>query len=299
MKWGKCQSLSELVLTGHQFLLGLLHRRETDGRFLAFLREFVAFGYKEAISCIFPVFIFGSLAVTRLFQIPGLPRYDLLLILCLGMQYFMYRVGFETGREVAVICFFHFLGVTMEIFKVSHNCWTYPDAGYTKFFGVPLYSGFMYASVASYICQAWRNFDLKLVHWPSTPVSLLFAVLIYGNFYTNILFRYDLRHLIIPALLLVFWKTWVKFETNGGYRRMPMVLSFFLIAFFVWLAENIGTFLHAWRYPYQAGEWSMVRLRLMTSWFLLVIVSIIIVALLKRLEGALDHSPRERIEPDA
>ena len=57
-------------------------------------------------------------------------------------------VGLETKKEVGVICFFHLLGVSMEIFKVSHGAWTYPDDGFSKVMGVPLYSGFMYASVA-------------------------------------------------------------------------------------------------------------------------------------------------------
>jgi len=231
----------------------------------------------------FPVFIFSLLAVTKLFTIPGVPRYDLLLVACVAMQYAMYRSGLETKKEVAVICFFHLLGVSMEIFKVSHGAWAYPEPGYSKVMGVPLYSGFMYASVASYICQAWRHFDLKLDAWPSLPQSSSFAFAIYGNFYTNA-FVADVRLVIIPLLLVAFWKTWVRFETNGIVRRMPMVLSFFLIAFFVWIAENVGTFLGAWRYPHQESGWSPVRLQLMSSWFLLVIVSIIIVAVLKRIE---------------
>lgn len=267
----------------HEKILTLLHLRESDPRFVSFLRELFAFGYKEAISCLFPVFIFGMLAITRVVPIPFIPRYDLLLVACLAMQFLMYRIGLESKREVAVICFFHFLGVSMEIFKVSHGAWSYPDAGYTKVLGVPLYSGFMYASVASYICQAWKHFDLKLERWPAIPQSGCFAVAIYGNFFTNAYFS-DIRLIIIPLLMIGFWKTWVSFETNGRVRRMPMVLSFFLIAFFIWIAENIGTFLGAWRYPYQSGEWSVVRLQLMSSWFLLVIVSVIIVAILKKIE---------------
>ena len=50
----------------------------------------------------------------------------------------------------------------MELFKVHKGSWSYPEEAYTKFFGVPLYSGFMYASVASYMCQAWHWFNLKI-----------------------------------------------------------------------------------------------------------------------------------------
>ena len=200
-----------------------------------------------------------------------------------------YHAGLETKHEVYMICVFHLLGVSMEIFKVSHGAWAYPDFGYSKVFGVPLYSGFMYASVASYVCQAWRNFNLRLILWPSQPLGASFAIIIYGNFYTNV-YTHDLRLLILPLLCLGFWRTWVLFDTNGVTRRMPMILSFLLIAFFIWLAENMATFLGAWRYPHQQEGWSAVKLQIMSSWFLLVIVSVIIVAVLKRFKGE-GHNP--------
>jgi uncharacterized membrane protein YoaT (DUF817 family) len=275
------------LLSWHTTILDILRRRSSDSAPTSFIRELFCFGYKESLSCVFPVFIFGMLALTKLVSIPFIPRYDVLLIACLAMQYLMYRVGLESKKEVAVICLFHLLGVCMEIFKVSHGAWAYPEPAYSKVLGVPLYSGFMYASVASYICQAWRHFNIKLEDWPSVPQSSSFAVAIYGNFYTNA-YVMDGRLLIIPLLIFGFWKTWVQFETNGIVRRMPMVASFFLIAFFIWVAENVATFLGAWRYPYQVGEWSVVRLQLISSWFLLVIVSIIIVAVLKRKE---EHRP--------
>ena len=96
-----------------------------------------------------------------------------------------------------------------------------------------------------------------------------------------------MRLLIIPILLFGFRNTWVYFETNGILRRMPMGLSFVLIAFFIWLAENFGTLMGAWRYPHQHEGWSLVKLQLMSSWFLLVIVSIIIVAILKEVKSEL------------
>lgn len=63
---------------------------------------------------------------------------------------------------------------------------------------------------------------------------------------------------------------------------MPMVLAFFLIGFFVWVAENIATFFGAWVYPNQAHEWAIVGPAKISSWALLVIISFIIVAALKR-----------------
>jgi uncharacterized membrane protein YoaT (DUF817 family) len=64
--------------------------------------------------------------------------------------------------------------------------------------------------------------------------------------------------------------------------RMPILLSFALIGFFIWIAENISTFFGAWQYPNQKHGWQMVHLSKISSWFLLVIISIVIVANLKK-----------------
>ncbi len=58
--------------------------------------------------------------------------------------------------------------------------------------------------------------------------------------------------------------------------------------FFIWIAENIATFFGAWEYPNQTDEWSLVHLGKVSSWFLLVIVSFLIVATLKQVKGKSD-----------
>ena len=62
---------------------------------------------------------------------------------------------------------------------------------------------------------------------------------------------------------------------------MPVALSFALIGFFIWIAENIATFFGAWVYPMQAQHWTVVHPDKISSWTLLVIISFIIVAALK------------------
>jgi uncharacterized membrane protein YoaT (DUF817 family) len=47
------------------------------------------------------------------------------------------------------------------------------------------------------------------------------------------------------------------------------------------LAENIATFLGAWKYAYQHHAWTLVNYQKISSWAFLVIVSYIIVAELK------------------
>ncbi|MCX8047106.1 MAG: DUF817 family protein, partial [Anoxybacillus gonensis] len=51
------------------------------------------------------------------------------------------------------------------------------------------------------------------------------------------------------------------------------------------IAENIATFFGAWQYPNQVDTWSIVHLGKVSSWFLLVIVSFLIVATLKQVKG--------------
>lgn len=244
--------------------------------------ELLVFGAKCALSCLFPVFIFAILLLTKQFGIEGLPRYDLMLLLCIGMQVLMVATGLETKDELKVICLFHLLGLAMEIHKVHHGDWSYPAFAYTKVFGVPLFSGFMYASVASFMTQSFRYFRTELHHWPRLAAGIV-GIAIYLNFFTNEYIP-DVRWIIIPALFIVFWKTYVTFNTIRQ-RSMPIVLSFLCICFFVWIAENIAMFLGAWQYGHQQGSWELVKLGIVGSWFLLVIVSFILVAELKRVKG--------------
>jgi uncharacterized membrane protein YoaT (DUF817 family) len=149
--------------------------------------------------------------------------------------------------------------------------------------GVPLYAGFMYASVGSYICQAWRNLKLDTVHWPNSIYAVAVGAAIYLNFFTNA-FISDLRLYITLILIVIFWKTKFSFRLHQKVYYISALLSFAIIGFFIWLAENIATFFGAWKYAYQHKGWQMVTWHKITSWSLLVIVSIIIVGELKRLK---------------
>lgn len=242
--------------------------------------QLVRFGWQEALSCVFPVAIFAALAVTDRVPLPLLPRYDWLLAICLGMQWWMVRSGLETRDELKVISVFHLIGLALELFKVHHGSWSYPDEGYSKVFGVPLYSGFMYASVASYLCQAWRRLDVGLVRWPRFALVVPLASAIYLNFFWHHYWR-DVRWWLMALVLVVFWRAWVTFVVGGIRYRMPVVLAFALVGFFIWVAENIATYFGAWQYPDQAEAWRIVHVAKVSSWLLLVIVSFLIVATLK------------------
>jgi uncharacterized membrane protein YoaT (DUF817 family) len=59
--------------------------------------------------------------------------------------------------------------------------------------------------------------------------------------------------------------------------RMPLLLAFALVALFIWIAENIATWAGAWFYPDQADGWQPVSVSKLVSWFLLMIISVVLV----------------------
>lgn len=245
-----------------------------------FITELYHFTLKNTLSCMFPVFVFGMLALSRLVPVYIVPRYDFLLLACIAMQVWMYRKKLETIDEILVICLFHYLGLMMEIYKVRMGSWSYPEFAYTKVFGVPLYSGFMYASVASFMCQAWRRFNLEITGWGNRTRAMLLGMAIYFNFFTHH-YLFDFRYILFALVLINFYKAKVWYTTSDKRRWMPVSLSFVLIGFFIWMAENIATFLGAWKYAHQHVGWQMVSLHKIGAWTLMCIVSYIIIAELK------------------
>ena len=199
-----------------------------------------------------------------------------------AIQAILYFTKLETKDEVKVIFLFHIIGLVLELYKTSPEVgsWSYPEDGIFKISTVPLYSGFMYAAVGGYISQAWKIFKLELINYKHYIISVLLCLLIYINFFTNH-YIYDFRLFLIVAVFIFFWKTKVYFTVITKKLEMPMNLAFLLIAFFIWVAENISTYLGAWKYPNQIHECTVVSTNKITSWFLMVIISFILVAYLK------------------
>jgi uncharacterized membrane protein YoaT (DUF817 family) len=244
------------------------------------LHEFVVFGLKEARACIFAGTFFVLLFASNHIPLFGLARYDFLFIAAVLLQVILYLTKVETWDEVKVIFVFHILGLVLELFKTHVGSWSYPEDAFFKISTVPLYSGFMYAAVGSYLAQAWRIMQVELHNAPNYAASLVLCALIYLNFFANY-FIPDTRLLLIPAVFIFFRHADVTFVATDKRRTMPLALAFCLVAFFIWIAENISTFYGAWQYPSQIHAWAVVSSNKMTSWFLLVILSFILVAWLK------------------
>lgn len=256
-----------------------------------FWGDFLVFGVKEARACLFAgLFFLAVFAVPRAGFL-GLPRYDVLLLIALAIQAGMLLTKLETMDELKAIGLFHVVGFALEAFKVSGGIksWAYPDFAYTKVLDVPLFSGFMYAAVGSYVIQAWRLLDVRIAHHPPYWMATLIALLIYANFFTHH-FIGDYRWYIAAAALGLYARATVYYRPTTRERKMPLLLSFVLIGFFIWLAENISTLFGVWQYPNQLGAWSVVHVGKWSSWSLLVIMTFTIVAYLKHIKSRI-HIP--------
>lgn len=271
-------------MTIDSFLLNFRPQRELTG-IARFVAEFTFFGLKEARACLFAGLFFVAVFAVPRAGMFGIPRYDLLLIIALGIQCVMLWLKLESWDEVKAITLFHLIGFALEVFKTSGaiQSWSYPDFAHTKLFGVPLFSGFMYAAVGSYMIQAWRLLDLRIDHHPPYWMAWVVAILVYANFFTHH-FIGDYRWYIAALALGLYARSIVTFRPLDRERRMPLLVAFVLIGFFIWLAENISTFFSIWSYPDQLGAWSAVHVAKWSSWSLLVIMTFTIVANLKHIK---------------
>ena len=211
----------------------------------------------------------------------ALPRYDFLTLAALAIQVAMLRFRLETWDEARVILAFHVAGTVMELFKTSWGSWIYPEASYLRIAGVPLFSGFMYAAVGSYIARIWRIFDFRFSHYPTFRAPVALAAAIYVNFFAHHWLP-DARVALLAATALLFWRTRVHYRPFRATRAMPLLLGFLLVAMFIWFAENIGTLSQAWIYPNQRHGWAMVPATKLVAWYLLMIISFVLVALVNR-----------------
>lgn len=195
-----------------------LARLEGGGPARRGLIEFTVFVLKQAWACIFGAAMLAAIVAARLWYPDDalVARSDALVIAAVAIQALM----LESGRELWVILLFHAVGTVMEVFKTDVGSWSYEGDGVLRIAAVPLYTGFMYAAVGSYMVRVWR--------------------------------------------------------------RMPILVAFTGVAFFIWIAENIGTAAGAWIYPDQADGWQIVSISKLVSWLLLMIISVVLVMFVYR-----------------
>ncbi len=243
------------------------------------LAEFVLFGLKQAWASAFAGLMLGLLIVTKYVWHADWPihRYDALFIAAVAIQIAFLALKLESLDEAKVIFVYHVVGTVMEIFKTHMGSWSYPEASLIRIGGVPLFTGFMYASVGSYMARVMRICDMRFAHYPKRFWTFALAIAIYLNFFGHH-FGPDLRYGLFALTGMLFWRTTIHYRLDVTWHRMPYLLAAFLTAIFLWIAENIGTYTGTWLYPHQS-TWQLVGIAKLGSWFLLLVVSFVLVAL--------------------
>jgi len=220
------------------------------------LKSGFEFSYKAASAALFGIllllaFAFSASMGSELFY--GFYRYDYLLFYALVIQVILLYAKLESWAEARVIALFHILAMVMEIF-LTHPAiasWHYPQPAIFKILTVPLFAGFMYSAVGSFFAS-------------------------YINFMSKF-FIPDYRILLFIWSALIFWKTQIRFQLNRHSFQLPMLPVLALLAFIIWIAENISTFYQIWLYPSQVEKWHMVGWAKLGSWYLLLLLSLVLV----------------------
>jgi uncharacterized membrane protein YoaT (DUF817 family) len=240
------------------------------------------FGVKFVYAALFGILILSAIILSRLIWNPdwALARYDALVVFALVTQIVFIWRGLETWEEARVILIFHITGTVMEIFKLSQGSWDYPDQGFLELGGVPLFSGFMYASVGSFIARSIRLFHIQFAPYPAFWMTYVLAAAIYINFYTHH-YTYDIRWVLFAATLVLFWRTQIWFFLSDTPRRIRLPIAVLLSSGLLWIAENVGTFTQTWTYATQ-GDIGLVDFGKFGSWYLLLYVAFVTVTLVVR-----------------
>lgn len=244
----------------------------------AVLIECAVFLLKQAWACIFGALLLVVIVAARLWYPDDavLARNDALTIAAILIQVGMLAFRLESGRELWVVVLFHLTGTAMELFKTDVGSWSYDGDGVLRIAAVPLFSGFMYAAVGSYMVRVYRLHSLRFTRYPPIWATTIVAVGIYANFYAHH-FILDLRWVLLALVVLLWGRTIMHFRVWRAELRVPLLLVFIGVALFIWLAENIGTWAGAWLYPGQEDGWVMVSPQKLIAWFLLMIISVVMV----------------------
>ncbi|NUS60088.1 MAG: DUF817 domain-containing protein [Lysobacter sp.] len=254
------------------------------------LVELLVFGVRQAWASLFGALLLAAVLGTRVYWPDTMPlaRYDALFLMAVAIQIALVATGLERPREAIVILVFHVVGTAMEVFKTHMGSWTYPEESVFRIGAVPLFSGFMYAAVGSYMARVVRIFDIRLDRYPQRSITIALAAAIYANFFAHH-FMPDLRIGLFIATALTFGRVRMQFRLLEGTLAMPQLLAFVLVATFIWIAENVATWSSIWLYPNQMHAWTPVSPTKLGSWFLLMIISVVLVTLV--------HPPRRSDAP--
>jgi uncharacterized membrane protein YoaT (DUF817 family) len=134
----------------------------------------------------------------------------------------------------------------------------------------------MYSAVGSFFARSIRLYRIEFDKLPSFINMLSLAILSYLNFMTKF-FVPDIRYILFGWSIFIFWKTKIYFNLTDYRIRLPLLPVLAILAFIIWIAENISTFYQIWLYPTQVEQWHMVGWAKLGSWYLLLLLSLVLV----------------------
>ena len=263
------------------------------------LKSCFEFSYKAASAALFGILLLLAFVITasmRSHEFYGFFRYDYLLFYALIIQICLLYLKLESWAEAKVIALFHLMAMVMEVFLTHPHIasWQYPQPAIFKILTVPLFAGFMYSAVGSFFARSLRLYRVSFENLPSFANMLTLAVLSYINFMSKF-FVPDIRLGLFIWSVLIFWKTKIRFELQHHSIQLPMLPILLVLAFIIWIAENISTFYQIWLYPSQVDAWHMVGWGKLGSWYLLLLLSLVLVL---KILGERDSSGRWNLKND-
>ena len=249
------------------------------------LVEFLVFGLKQAWACLFGGLMVGLIIATRARLSRRRPARPL-RFRCSSprssIQAGMLAFRLETLDEAKMILVYHVVGTAMEVFKTAAGSWIYPEEALFRIGGVPLFSGFMYAAIGSYIARCFRLFDFRFIDYPPAWAPAALAVAIYVNFFAHH-FLFDIRDRAVHRRGGRLWPHRCALSgSSASATRCRWSIGF-----------RAGRAVHLDRrehrhldphlgLPQPADGWQMVSLGKLGSWYLLMIVSFVLVTLVNR-----------------
>lgn len=247
------------------------------------------FIHKAAKAALFGILLLSAFALTVSMgteEYWGFFRYDYLLFYALIIQFFLIYTKLESWAEAKVIALFHVMAMVMEIFLTHPQIasWIYPQPAIFKVMTVPLFAGFMYSAVGSFFARSLKLYQVSFTRLPSFGNMLALSILAYLNFMTKF-FIYDFRYVLFLWSIVIFWETKIDIKLQQCKVKLPMLIILFILAFIIWVAENISTFYEIWLYPSQQENWHWIGAGKIGSWYLLLLLSLVFVLKILGIRG--------------
>ncbi|CAM4098692.1 DUF817 family protein [Acinetobacter pragensis] len=248
---------------------------------ISIFKSGIEFSFKAASAALFGILLLVAFVLSAQMgsqEFYGFFRYDYLLFYALIIQVCLLCLKLESWAEAKVIALFHVMAMVMEVFLTHPQIasWQYPQPAVFKILTVPLFAGFMYSAVGSFFARSLRLYQVSFEKLPGFGNMLILALLSYINFMSKF-FVPDIRMILFVWSVVIFWETKIKFQLQHHQVQLPMLPILMLLAFIIWIAENISTFYKIWLYPSQVDAWHMVGWGKLGSWYLLLLLSLVLV----------------------